>query len=711
LTDLIGQTIGHYHILEKLGEGGMAVVYKAYDTRLERHVAFKIILPQKQHTDKFIKRFDREAKALAALSHPNIVKIIDYGEYDGLPYLVMEYLHGGNLKQKLMGKPIPWTDAVQILIPTARALGYAHNHKVIHRDIKPSNILITETGDPMVSDFGIAKILEAEETLDLTEAGVGVGTPEYMSVEQAQGKEIDGRSDIYSLGVVFYEMVTGRKPYQADTPLAVIFKLASEPLPRPIQFVSSLPETVEGVLLKTLARSPEDRYQNCEALIRSLEQLLTDRGTIQAEKQRQDARPKVRILSLIGLGLLILCGISAILIAQLNPFQIIATKIRSQSSGNPVTTVTSDANTYTATAETVISDQYLMEMTPLEARAENNYLGYGVFPWSEGPMNKGEPIFIKGRPYDYSIFAHATSSLRYELGGRYRWLKTKLYYFGPCKPMVDGAIFRIFADDKLMYESPPLTYGDEPIPVAVPLSGVDQLLLTTDPISNASCDWTIWLEPTLVPSAASNTQTYLFDDFQNPQFDGSFDKEKWLSTGNCTLVAQQDGSLIFKNQDTGCDLAVYSENSQYTALADVSWLEAKIRLEDDFSGDTVTQEIQFMTEDLPGNSYGILCGLIQNQDGIRLFFSMENWGMGKNAEYRQEVPAKSGEWYQVRLAIDPKSMKVSCLAMDQVIGSHIPSDAALLRTAKFKRVIEAARFSNSSVTSVVDNVSISPVPR
>ena len=275
MSNLIGQYLGRYHILEQLGEGGMAVVCKAYDTRLERNVAVKVILPQKQHTEKFIKRFEREAKALASLSHPNIVKVIDYGEYESLPYLVMEYLPGGTLKQKLTGKPMNWQNAIQILLPIARALAYAHGHKIIHRDVKPSNILITDSDEPMLSDFGIAKIIEAEESLDLTGTGVGVGTPEYMSPEQAQGKHVDARSDVYSLGMVFYEMVTGRKPYQADTPMAVVWKLASEPLPRPRSFVPGLPDPVDQILLKALAKHPEDRYQNIDKFAMALESLAS----------------------------------------------------------------------------------------------------------------------------------------------------------------------------------------------------------------------------------------------------------------------------------------------------------------------------------------------------------------------------------------------------------------------------------------------------
>ena len=174
---MIGQSIRRYHIVEKLGEGVMATVYKAYDTRLEREVALKVLLQDLRHSEKFLKRFEREARALAQLSHPNIVKVLDYCEHEGMPYLVMEYIAGRTLKEK-MGTPLPYREAANLLAPVARALEYVHQHKIVHRDVKPANILITESGQPMLSDFGIAKMLEAEETMDLTGTGVGVGTPE-----------------------------------------------------------------------------------------------------------------------------------------------------------------------------------------------------------------------------------------------------------------------------------------------------------------------------------------------------------------------------------------------------------------------------------------------------------------------------------------------------------------------------------------------------
>ena len=276
MPNLIGQSLGRYQILEQLGEGGMATVYKAYDTRLETDVAVKIIRTENlapSIVERALKRFEREAKALAKLTHSNIVKVTDYGEYEGKPYLVMPFLPGGTLKHSLQGKQMPWQDAVHLLLPIGRGLSYAHKQGMVHRDIKPSNILITEAGDPLLTDFGIAKILDEESTVDLTGTSATVGTPEYMAPEQVTSKTVDARADIYALGVVLYEMITGRKPFQADTPMAVLFKQASEPLPRPKQFVHDLPEAVEKVLIKALAKKPEDRYQNMDEFVNAMDQL------------------------------------------------------------------------------------------------------------------------------------------------------------------------------------------------------------------------------------------------------------------------------------------------------------------------------------------------------------------------------------------------------------------------------------------------------
>jgi serine/threonine protein kinase len=274
VPDYSGQSIGRYHLIEPLGQGGMATVYRAYDTHLECEVAVKFIRMERlspEDAEKTLKRFEREAKELARLNHPNIVKVTDYGDYNGTPYLVMPYLPGGTLKQ-MAGKPVPYTLAARLLAPVARALEYAHEEKLIHRDIKPGNILLTRKGQPMVADFGIAKILDAESGATLTSTNVAIGTPEYMAPEQWLN-QISPQTDIYSLGIVFYELVTGRKPYIADTPAAVFLKQSNDPLPRPRDFVVDLPEEVEKVLYKALAKKLEDRYADMGQFAAALEGL------------------------------------------------------------------------------------------------------------------------------------------------------------------------------------------------------------------------------------------------------------------------------------------------------------------------------------------------------------------------------------------------------------------------------------------------------
>lgn len=289
--NLLGKSIGRYHILEQLGQGGMATVYKAYDTHLERDVAVKVIRRNAfspEVLDRVLKRFEREAKSLAKLNHPNIVSIIDYGEYEGSPYLVMPYLQGGTLKE-LTGEPMVYAEAVRLLEPIARALGYAHEQGILHRDVKPSNILISHSGEPILTDFGIAKLLGDSEGQTLTGTGLGIGTPEYMAPEQGLGKSVDGRADVYALGVVFYELITGRKPYTADTPLAVLLKQVHDPLPRPKGYVADLPDEVEKVLFKALAKNPDDRYQESKDFAKALMKLLS--GMQVSAPRKENASP------------------------------------------------------------------------------------------------------------------------------------------------------------------------------------------------------------------------------------------------------------------------------------------------------------------------------------------------------------------------------------------------------------------------------------
>ena len=268
----IGKTIGHYQIIEHLGRGGMAEVYKAYQPALDRHVAVKILHPFVADDETFLARFEREARAVAALRHANIVRVYDFGHEDSTYYMVMEYVDGQTLKQRLNkfradGQTMSPAETTKLITQVARALQHAHRRGLIHRDIKPANILLTSRGDAVLSDFGIARMVESTR---YTMTGI-VGTPDYMSPEQGQGHEVDLRTDIYSLGIVLYECLTGRPPFTADTPLAVIFKHVQDPLPLPRGINPNISEAMERVVLKSLAKDPTDRFESAQEIAYALE--------------------------------------------------------------------------------------------------------------------------------------------------------------------------------------------------------------------------------------------------------------------------------------------------------------------------------------------------------------------------------------------------------------------------------------------------------
>jgi len=255
-----GAMFGPYRLIHELGRGGMAVVWKAYHAPMDRHVAIKVLPYQFAQREEFIRRFRQEVRLIARLEHPNILPVYDYGESDDLPYLVMRLLEAGTLTDRIRQKRLSLAEIDRIFCQLAEALAYAHEQGVIHRDIKPSNVMMDARGTVFLTDFGIAKMVEG--ATQLTATGMITGTPEYMSPEQAQGLPLDQRSDIYSLGVVLYEMLTGKVPFQAETPVAVLLKKIQDTLPPPTALNPDIPDRLEPVLLKALAKNPDDRYSS-----------------------------------------------------------------------------------------------------------------------------------------------------------------------------------------------------------------------------------------------------------------------------------------------------------------------------------------------------------------------------------------------------------------------------------------------------------------
>src|SRR6202012_1519215 len=256
---------GRYELTHLIARGGMAQVYRAMDRQLERPVALKVLFPELSVDRTFVERFRREAQAAANLSHPNIVPVFDWGEDDGSYFIVMEYVEGPPLSAVLRDpQPMPPRQIATIGAGVAAALAFAHRHGVVHRDVKPGNVLITPDGDVKVTDFGIARAMNTEESL--TQTGAVMGTAAYFSPEQAEGKGVDARSDISSLGVVLYEMAVGRPPFTGDSPVAVASKHVRDQPVLPREANAAVPPALEAVIMKAMAKNPDDRYGSAEEL-------------------------------------------------------------------------------------------------------------------------------------------------------------------------------------------------------------------------------------------------------------------------------------------------------------------------------------------------------------------------------------------------------------------------------------------------------------
>lgn len=331
----IGEQVGAYQIEGKLGQGGMATVYRAYHPALERYVAIKVLHSVFAADEAFIRRFRREARLVAQLDHPNIVPIYDFAEQNGHPYLVMRWVEGETLRERLSRGMLHKVEIAQVAAAVANALDYAHAQGVLHRDVKPSNIMIGKDGRIAITDFGLARLAEAgESTLS---QNMMLGTPQYISPEQARGNgELDKRADIYSLGVVLFELVCGRVPFQSETSYTLVHDHIFTPPPKAGELNGRVPASMEVILKKALAKNPTERYESsgelvtafCEALakvsgeIAPLEKLAnvpafsvaTNSSALLITNDRQ------RTLLLIGLGIMIgmcLCAILIFILSRL----------------------------------------------------------------------------------------------------------------------------------------------------------------------------------------------------------------------------------------------------------------------------------------------------------------------------------------------------------------------------------------------------------
>src|SRR5215216_3284753 len=277
VTDTLIDTLfdGRYRIVRKLGTGGMANVYLAEDQELGRRVAIKILDERHASDEQFVERFRREAKNAASLSHPNIVSIYDRGEAEGTYYIAMEYLDGRSLKELVVARgPLPIGDAIAFMREVLSALRFAHRKGVVHRDIKPHNVMADADGRLKVTDFGIARAGASQ----MTEAGSIIGTAQYLSPEQARGSPVDQRSDLYSVGIVLYELLTGKVPFTGDAPVEIAMKHLSDVPEPPSSRREDVPHELDLVVMRALAKDPDERYQSAEEMDADLQRVSRGLG-------------------------------------------------------------------------------------------------------------------------------------------------------------------------------------------------------------------------------------------------------------------------------------------------------------------------------------------------------------------------------------------------------------------------------------------------
>jgi predicted Ser/Thr protein kinase len=310
---------GRYELEQQVGSGGMSKVYRAHDRLLERTVALKILHEHYSQDDEYVERFRREARAVAQLAHPNVVTVIDRGEHESRQYIVFEYVDGENLKQLVEREgPLPVRQIIELALQVAHALASAHARGVVHRDVKPQNVLLSEEGVPKVTDFGIARTSDVES---VTLTGTVMGTSEYISPEQARGEPVDFRSDIYSLGVILFELCTGDVPYPGENPVSVAMRHLHEPVPSVRSQRRDVPSRLEAAIRRAMAKDPEERFGSMDELIAELEACLRALGggeetivlpaPVRPRRARRGARRFVRAL-VLSLVALLLVGAAAI---------------------------------------------------------------------------------------------------------------------------------------------------------------------------------------------------------------------------------------------------------------------------------------------------------------------------------------------------------------------------------------------------------------
>jgi predicted Ser/Thr protein kinase len=619
MEDLTGKQLGSYQVVEPLGEGGMAAVYKAYQPGMERYVALKILPRHFASDPEFVGRFEQEAKVLAKLQHPHILPVFDFGEADGYTYIVMPFLESGDLTDLLQGQPLSLPQIRRLISQLGDALDYAHQRGLIHRDVKPSNVLLDERGNCLLMDFGITKIVEG--TAKFTATGGFIGTPAYMSPEQGLGRKLDGRSDIYALGIMLYEMVTGRVPYRAETPMAVVVKHINDPLPPPHQVNPDLPEAIERIILKALAKQPEDRYPTAGDMVRALQTAIPD--TIVDETLPADER--------------------ATMISPVGPTR----------------------------------EARIQEVVETAVDRKPSFLSLA---WMLAIVVVVAIVIIGAIVF-------------FVFGGGGRGVDTEA--------TVAAAVAATEqAEAEAAQTAEELT--EEPEPTVTP----------GPPADTASPKPTYTPRPTIGPTATIDADSTVYDNFNNPAFEGSYDQDRWRKSDYIAGdLIQRDGVLVAAQEgEPDTETTLVPREYDNIQLNTPFFFEARLMLDPEQNSGAVYIAIGAgLSGDVWWNSD---CSFDSKSGQSTVWAKCVDYPWPEQAGHRYESDGKTldtGTWYPVRIEVDPATMTFTYYLDGQMVGSHVPVDAEKFKQAKFSFKLGVWGVSSEAITGYIDDVRIGPL--
>jgi predicted Ser/Thr protein kinase len=636
MAGLIGKTLGSYRVIAQIGMGGMAKIYQAYQPSMERTVALKVLPEHYAEDPQFVERFYREARTIAQLEHPNILPVYDFGEQDGITYLVMRFLDGGTLQDWIGAQRLGLHQSLEIVIQVCAALDYAHRKGIIHRDVKPSNVLIDREGAVYLSDFGIAKVLESSSRL--TQTGTAMGTPAYMSPEQCRGETVDRRSDIYSLGVVLYELAVGRVPFQANTPVAVLFAHLHEPLPLPRSLNPAISEALQNVILKALAKNPADRYQTAAEMGAALRRALPPaEAPLPEPEQSPETLP------------------AAPLPAE-SRLETQGPESQAQAAEAAPAEATALAEPDGEIAEPVSGEQlHPAELAPepparrtivVEAEAREKEAASGVAP-RPGKSRRGWLAAALGLGL-VALLATGVILTR----GR----------FSASSEREPESTTQAIAATAIQFILPAPTLPPSPLPTSTP-----------------------WPTPTRRPTLTPQPAPTLL----NLQPLGL-----WADSvqAGCQVELLEDGIAI--SNPPRPDLLDCSNRLDIPDRRgyELPSMEISMRVEPPFAGDGQRTALAWMANipqvgDSPPGSWMVKCGVVKEQD-LTVSLWIQDTRMGQEAAqqsvYSGALELRPEEWARLRLQVEPDTMTFSCWMNDQLVGMYNPvSEQGTLKAAAF----------------------------